>query len=217
MVRGTRRGYAEMRSGRAQSSKESPTPLPFALSVALILAVPGPTNTLLSASGGTKDLRHAAELIAAEVVAYLTAIAVLRVAGHWATALLPGLAPLLQASIAAYLLVLAWQLWKSGTVAAAAESPVGPRQVFLVTLTNPKALVFAYGIFPAALDGLVVAGHALVFALITAAVATTWILIGIMLRRGLLSRGAAHLVPRIAAVVILVFATGAAGSALAML
>ena len=192
-------------------------PLPFALSVALILAVPGPTNTLLSASGGTKDLRHAASLIAAEVVAYLTAIAVLRVAGGWATAHIPGFGPVLQASIAAYLLMLAWQLWKSGTVAAAAESPVGPRQVFLVTLTNPKALLFAYGIFPAALDGLNAAEHALVFALTTAAVATAWILLGMTLRRGLLSRGAAHLVPRIAAAVILVFATGAAGSALAML
>jgi threonine/homoserine/homoserine lactone efflux protein len=192
-------------------------PLPFALSVALILAVPGPTNTLLSASGGTKDLRHAASLIAAEVLAYLTAIAVLRVAGGWATAVVPGLAPLLQASIAAYLLVLAWQLWKSGTVAAAAESPVGVREIFLVTLANPKALVFAYGIFPAVLDGMVVAQHALVFALTTAAVATAWILIGMTLRRGLLTRGAVHFVPRIAATVILVFATGAAGAALAML
>jgi threonine/homoserine/homoserine lactone efflux protein len=192
-------------------------PLPFALSVALILAVPGPTNALLSASGGTKDLRHAAALIAAEVVAYLTAIAVLRVAGGWAIALLPGLGPLLQASVAAYLLVLAWQLWKSGTVAAAAESPVGPREIFLVTLMNPKALLFAYGIFPATLDGMVAAQHALVFVLTTATVATAWILIGMTLRRGLLSRGAAHLVPRIAAVVILVFATGAAGAALAML
>lgn len=191
--------------------------LPFALSVALILAVPGPTNALLSASGGTKDLRHAAALIVAEVVAYLTAIAVLRAAGGWAIAVIPGLGPVLQASIAVYLLVVAWQLWKSGTVAAAAESPVGPREIFLVTLMNPKALLFAYGILPATLDGVIAAQHAVVFVLTTATVATAWILIGMTLRRGLLSRGAAHLVPRIAAVVILVFATGAAGAALAML
>jgi threonine/homoserine/homoserine lactone efflux protein len=191
--------------------------LPFALSVAMILAVPGPTNTLLTASAGTKGAGHAARLLAAEVCGYLVAITVLLTAGGWLVKANPIVGAALQACVSIYLLALAWRLWQSGTVVAAAESPVGARQVFLVTLTNPKALLFAYGIFPALPDAVTAAGHGLVFALTTMLVGSLWILFGAGLQQGLLSRGAAHLAPRIAAVAIAVFASGAAGSAIALL
>src|SRR6478752_3236474 len=57
-------------------------PVAFVLSVIALLAVPGPTNTLLATAGGLGGVRRAIALIPAEVAGYLLAIGVITVDPH---------------------------------------------------------------------------------------------------------------------------------------
>jgi threonine/homoserine/homoserine lactone efflux protein len=121
-------------------------PMSFALAVLFVLATPGPTNTLLATAAATSSLRNCLSLIPAEIAGYTISIGILLmfVRPFAETSFLATLA--LRTICAGYLIYLAWRLWHSHSQPSA--EPIRFRNVFLTTLLNPKAIVFAFLIFP---------------------------------------------------------------------
>jgi threonine/homoserine/homoserine lactone efflux protein len=180
-------------------------PLLFALAVAAILGVPGPTNTLLAAAGAALGWRRGLAMIPAEAAGYLASICLLGFALGPVVAAVPALAAALRGAVVAYLALLAWRLWRQGPAAMAdARSPIGPRQLFVATLLNPKALVFAFGIIPFGRPG--VALYLAGFAVMAACAAAAWVGIGAAIGRVAGASGRT-LVPRIGAIAMGGFAT----------
>ena len=150
-------------------------PTLFVLTVLLILGTPGPTNTLLAAGGGTVGFRRALPLVPAEASGYLiTILTVGLVVGPVITSL-PALALGLRLAVGAYLVRLAAKLWQHGAVDLTV-APVTPRQVFLTTLLNPKALIFALGVIPFATANWWL--YLLCFLVLLVTVALGWIALG---------------------------------------
>ncbi|VWC70375.1 LysE family protein [Burkholderia lata] len=116
---------------------------------AIVLLVPGPTNTLLLSAGLKLNLRGACRLVAAEASGYVIAIAVwgfflwsLAIEYPW----IVGCVKLISSMFICYLAVKMW--FKGGDLGAADSAPLGFRGLFVATLMNPKALLFSSAIFP---------------------------------------------------------------------
>src|SRR3954470_13301360 len=121
-------------------------PVSFGVAVVALLAVPGPTNTLLFAAGATVGLRRAAHLLSAELLAYNAAIYALLAFFHQLSSSY-GLAQLAIRVVAAiYLFVLAVKLWRYQW--SVGNTPIAWPNVLVTTLMNPKAVVFAFLVFP---------------------------------------------------------------------
>ncbi len=60
--------------------------LSFVASPAVLLAIPGPTNALLAASGAFVGVRKSRRLVIAAIAGYLLAIFVLMQARRWSSA-----------------------------------------------------------------------------------------------------------------------------------
>src|SRR5919205_2164515 len=110
----------------------------FVAAVALMLAMPGPTNALLTASGATVGLRRSLGLIPAEIAGYLVTIGALMLAGGPLVTAAPVLGTAVRMLLAGYLAYLAWRLRRVGVPAAARnDAPVVRKDVFLTTWLNP--------------------------------------------------------------------------------
>jgi threonine/homoserine/homoserine lactone efflux protein len=120
----------------------------FLLATFLLLAVPGPTNTLLAAAGAARGIRACLPLTVAELAGYLTSVLVLTLVAGSVFDQWPGALTALKLGCAVYLLFVAWKLWRSGPDALASAAPVSTRDVFVATLLNPKGLVMAFTIMP---------------------------------------------------------------------
>ncbi len=183
----------------------------FTLAVLALLAVPGPTNTLLAAAGASGGFRESLPLIAAELAGYLLAILVLTLGLGGVVANNPALALGLKLAASLWLGWCAIGLWRqAGEGFAAIDRPVSFRRVFITTLLNPKALIFALVILPPGSGAALAA-----FATLVVLVATGWIGLGTALAR---SAGALMTPPRLwrgAALVLAAFATLLAGTAIA--
>lgn len=121
-------------------------PFLFLAAVLALLAVPGPTNTLLAASGATVGLARSLRLIPAELAAYALSIGALIAALGPLMARYPLLSAAAQLGVAAYLLAAAVRFWSCG--ASGERGAVSVRRVFATTLINPKGLIFALAVFP---------------------------------------------------------------------
>ena len=114
---------------------------------ALILAMPGPTNTLLFSSSVARGFSRSLVLVAAELVAYLLAISC------WGFLLLKLLndqawiATTLKLGAAFYIAYLSLKIWKFEK-SLTPESSITSRHVFITTLLNPKAFLFASFVMP---------------------------------------------------------------------
>ncbi|MGC2854395.1 LysE family translocator [Novispirillum sp. DQ9] len=187
----------------------------FTAAALALLATPGPTNTLLAASGATAGMRSSLRLVPAEIAGYMVSITLLKVLlGPAADANL-ALTIGLKLAASAWLAVCAVRLWRqAGTGFSDSETPVTLRRVFVTTLSNPKALIFALVIVPpgglsAALPWL--AGLSGLIAL----TAVTWIALGATLARSAGTLVTPRRIWRASALALAAFATMAAGSALA--
>lgn len=122
----------------------------FVAGVAVILAMPGPTNTLLAAAGLRQGFRQSARLTLAELAGYLVSITVWgRFLGE-AAQVVPWLPGVVRAASSLYIAWLAWRMWRAATaVPSAAQQLIGMRTLFVATLLNPKGILFASAIFPA--------------------------------------------------------------------
>lgn len=179
-------------------------PLLFALAVLAILATPGPTNTLLATAGAASGLRRALLLIPAETTGYLIAISVIGLAFGPVVAASPLLALGLRLMVGLYLIHVAWKLWRGAGLPVAGAALVTPARIFITTLLNPKAIVFALGVVP--FGAPTWPGYLAAFAGLAAMVALGWIGFGALLERAAGAAGRPGLVPRIGAAVVSAFA-----------
>lgn len=117
--------------------------------VMTILLTPGPTNTLLASSGIQVGMRKSIQLIPAEAFGYIIAITFWGILIGKIAVYLPVLPQILKLFSAAYILYLAIKLWRTAEVTENLDQvSIRARELFLATLLNPKALLFASAIFP---------------------------------------------------------------------
>ncbi|ENW81136.1 hypothetical protein F909_02427 [Acinetobacter sp. ANC 3929] len=114
-----------------------------------ILLTPGPTNTLLASSGIQAGIKRSLKLIPAEVIGYFIAITtwgfLLESVSHY----VPWLPPLIKLLSATFIIYLAIKLWITSTRDLDLNQPlITSKALFVATLLNPKALLFASAIFP---------------------------------------------------------------------
>lgn len=190
-------------------------PFAFALAVLALLATPGPTNTLLAAAGASDGVRPALRLVSAELAGYLVSISLLLFLAGPAVAASPALATALKLAAGAWLAVSAVRLWReAGDGFAATPRPVTLRRVFVTTLLNPKALVFALVLIPPG-GPAAVAPWLAFFSGLVALVGSGWVVVGGLIARSGGRAVTPRRVSRTAALVLAAFATLLAGSAVA--
>lgn len=114
---------------------------------ALILAMPGPTNTLLFSSSLMRGFAASVPLIATELVAYGIAISAWGMLLQGLMAQHAWIALVLKLSAALYVAWLATKIWRFQS-SPAVQPAISRRQVFTTTLLNPKAFLFATFVMP---------------------------------------------------------------------
>ena len=154
----------------------------FVLAVFAVLAMPGPTNTLLATAGATGGWARSLILLPAELSAYLISITTISAVAAPLFAHSPVAASALKLACGLYLAYVAWSLWHFK--AKPHLSAVGCRRVFLTTLLNPKGLVFAVAIFPHWGHGALnfVFPYLTTFAILGPGIGCCWIAVGSVLR-----------------------------------
>ncbi|TKC88288.1 LysE family translocator [Trinickia terrae] len=180
----------------------------LALGSGIVLIMPGPTNTLLAAAGLRHGIRRAARLTGAELAGYLVSITVwgyclahLAVSMAW----LPMLVRIASSLYIAYLAVRMWRA--AGVFDSAAHGPIGTRTLFVATLLNPKAILFAGTIFPAAAFASWPAYFEAmsIFAALLIPIGLMWVAFGVELGRGRLKWLSPAHVQRGASIVLATF------------
>lgn len=142
----------------------------------VLLATPGPTNMLLWASGASVGVRQSLALLPGELVGYFSAIAVITIILGPVIAAVPILERLFALTAAIYICWLAVVLWRKPKQSSHDATTIRPQQVFLVTLLNPKAFIFAFTILPVRQEKL--PGHYLALAGCILLAGFCWIVFG---------------------------------------
>jgi threonine/homoserine/homoserine lactone efflux protein len=183
--------------------------LPFILAVLGLLATPGPTNTLMAASGAQQGFRRSLPLLFGELCGYFIAITVwIEVVGAIAIQQ-PWVAVLAKLVAVAFLLWSAWKLWKGAGRPQMDTAGITLNRVFLTTLLNPKGLIFAFAVFPpTSFAGRL--PYLGVFAALVVATAIGWIALGAMAARGSAGLLTGPRVERATALALLLFAVALA-------
>jgi threonine/homoserine/homoserine lactone efflux protein len=161
----------------------------FLVEVVGVLAMPGPTNSLLFVSGATRGLRAGLHLPVAEVTAYLITVSLLLFVIGPAVEGQSVVSQLLRVLCGIYLAYMAVFLWRSGQPAPDARHPITALRIFLTTLVNPKNLLFAFVIFPplnAGSDAMLFSF--LNFSVICIAAGSGWVLAGALIRSAAASK-----------------------------
>ncbi len=185
----------------------------FALTTAIILLTPGPTNTLLAAAGLGQGMRGALPLAAFELAGYLVAISVWGFFLTSAQQQYPWLGTSVRIASSCYLAFMAVKMWRAAQALSASEQRlIGPGDLFLATLLNPKGLVFASAIFPPhAFDDIQVYLAAIaLFACLLLPIGLIWIRFGAALASGRLTFMSPAKLQRAAALAIGVFSVSIA-------
>ncbi|MBB1093415.1 threonine transporter [Rhodopseudomonas palustris] len=177
----------------------------FVLTSLLILLTPGPTNTLLAASGAAMGVRKALWLPLAEALGYSIAIS-LFVAAAGALEEVPIALPLLKGVAAGWLLFSAVQLWTRPATPDRADQRGAFSRVCVTTMLNPKAMLVGTVIIPDVTIGQ--AQAVLSFVVLSSVAGAGWIVSGAALPAGLRRYSF-----KSAAVIIAAFSFAAAASA----
>jgi threonine/homoserine/homoserine lactone efflux protein len=181
----------------------------FSVAVLVVLATPGPTNTLLLTSGATIGVYRSLPLLVAELAGYNISISVIGLVIGPVISAAPSVQIVLRVGAGIYLLTIAAKLWRA--TLRGSDSAVSFRDVFITTLLNPKALLFALLIIPVTDPNGVV--FLVRFSAILIFVGSAWIVIGAIAGR-MIRREWSLLIPKIAAMSLSVFASVLIGSAL---
>ncbi|OTG83838.1 LysE family translocator [Acinetobacter sp. ANC 4648] len=185
--------------------------------VVTILLTPGPTNTLLASSGIQVGVRRSLALIPAEALGYFISITVWGVIIGTVSKQFPIIPTILKLFSAGYILFLALKLWRTATQAVNFDQPtIRPRELFVATLLNPKALLFASAIFPVFVWKSMAAytAHMLIFLLLIVPIAFFWTYIGSVLASNKVSWLNQCNMQRTASVVLISFSVPLSYSAL---
>jgi threonine/homoserine/homoserine lactone efflux protein len=172
----------------------------FVVTVLGILATPGPTNTLLAMSGAINGVRGSLCLVPAEVAGYAISVTLIGLM-FGAVASIPAIASTIRLLVAAYLVGLAVKLWRRN---APTENVVDirPRDVFVTTLLNPKAFIFAIAVIPfQRADAFT---HLAAFLVLVGAMGTAWLAVGGIV--GQSASGLKRLIPRVGSTLLVLFA-----------
>ncbi|MGE8645209.1 LysE family translocator [Acinetobacter vivianii] len=188
--------------------------------VITILLTPGPTNTLLASSGIQVGLRKSLLLIPAEAVGYIIAITAWGLLIGKVSATLPLLPTFLKLLSAAYIVFLAIKLWRTANQDVVLNQPtIRPKELLCATLLNPKALLFASAIFPAAAwkSQDIYMAHMSTFVGLILPIALFWISVGAMLATNKVNWLSQAKLQRTACIVLVSFAIPISYSALSNL
>jgi len=180
--------------------------LPFILAVLALLATPGPTNTLMAAAGAQRGVGRSLPLLAGELGGYLIAITTWMALAGTAAAAQPLVPVIAKFVAAAFLVWSAWKLWANAGHADLAQRGITLGRVFVTTLINPKALVFAFAIFPR-VSFLGPLPYLALFGALVVATAIGWMAMGTVAARSSAGLLTSSRVERITAVALAVFAT----------
>jgi threonine/homoserine/homoserine lactone efflux protein len=164
-----------------------------------LLALPGPTNTLLATSGAGVGFTRSLPLLAAELCGYLAAIALLRLFLGPFVVNSPMAGVILRTVVTVYILYLAALLWHSGSRKLRDGPVVTFGQVLPTTLLNPKAIIFAFLLLPLQAGPLELAPWLAVLALQIVTAGAAWLAVGAVLGRGARRSAHPHLVNRVGA------------------
>jgi threonine/homoserine/homoserine lactone efflux protein len=170
----------------------------FLLAVLTILGTPGPTNTLLATAGAAAGLRPSLHLLFAELSGYLISIGLIRAVLGPIFAAAPMIAIALKIVVAIYLVWVAIEVWRK-TLSVEQGRAVTFQRVFIATLLNPKALIFALAIFPR--EPLIPTAHLAIFVVSVGLCGFSWIAAGRTLGAATGEHGA-RIIPRVAAVAL---------------
>jgi threonine/homoserine/homoserine lactone efflux protein len=190
--------------------------LSFVVVAVALLVTPGPTNTLLATSGAASGFRKSLVLLLGEFLGYLIAIALLITVMGPIVARVPNFGFALRIVSGLYLLHVAWKLWGHTEEMLLGKGGVSLRHVFVTTLLNPKALIFAFAIIPFGSTGDIWKSAPWLAALspLIAIVGSCWIAAGTALQRGMGGRGSAHKCYQAGAIVLTLFAALICGTAI---
>lgn len=119
----------------------------FISAIIILLAVPGPTNTLLFLSGAERGFRKSLRLMIGESVGYLCTVVPLAVFAAPFFSSHPMAGSALKLVAATWVFFLAVKLWRRPKASAGAPS-VTLGGIFVTTLLNPKGLVIGLTIMP---------------------------------------------------------------------
>jgi threonine/homoserine/homoserine lactone efflux protein len=177
----------------------------FDLAVALLFAVPGPTNALIAVAGARRGARTVPSLVGAALVGFIVAVgALIGIAGPYISAQ-PALGLALRVLCALLLARSSWRLWRTAGASAAKRDATGPADVLATTLVNPKGLIFAFAIFPPLGDAAQTIEVFVRFGIVALVVMSLWGLAGAALGQGAAHRIGAAMVDRAGAVVLAAF------------
>jgi threonine/homoserine/homoserine lactone efflux protein len=166
------------------------------VALALLLS-PGPTNTLLMYSGAAAGIRRSLSLVAAELCGYSGSIALLVLGLGPIVRKYPIFGVSLRIVAAAYLVAVAVHLWTSRPISGRKSEPLEWRKVFIATLFNPKAVLFAFVVIPHLFDAPLKAAipYLLMLSALIVFAGALWILLGAILGpviERIAGRNAAH-------------------------
>ena len=117
--------------------------------VVTILLTPGPTNTLLASSGIQVGIRKSFALIPAEALGYFISISLWGLIIGTVSKQFPSIPVILKLFSAGYILFLALKLWRTANHDEDFnQASIRARELFVATLLNPKALLFAVAFLP---------------------------------------------------------------------
>lgn len=174
--------------------------LVFLAACVSLLIVPGPTNALMFAAGASAGVQRAIVLSLAVLAAYVLSICLARLVLEPVLAAHPALARLTRAGIGLYVLWLAFRLWSS-TMRRASGVAVGPGEVFLATLFNPKGFILAFVVLPQ--GGWEIWPYAVATAVVILAASATWGAMGATVAQ--LAGTGSRLAPRLSALALGLF------------
>ncbi|MBV8248548.1 MAG: LysE family transporter [Comamonas sp.] len=160
----------------------------FLLVIATILLTPGPTNTLLASSGISQGLRRSAPLLSFECLGYVCATSAWGLVLNTTMHDYPFVINLIKVVSGLYIAKLGLRLWYQARRDPLQELLVSvkPLELFIATLLNPKAVIFAMALFPVQ-TWLSVSNYAGVmgsFVLLVASIGGLWIVFGSVLMAG---------------------------------
>lgn len=147
----------------------------------LLLAVPGPTNTLLLRAGVLFGFRAAWRLAFVECLAYVLQVSLWGLALVYLASYSPWALKATQLAAAGYLLYVSYQLWqRKPGVGAPGKDRFSGLHFFWLTVMNPKGLLIVSFIAPIHAFTLLpdYAGFMVTLALVVVPVGSAWIVLG---------------------------------------
>lgn len=176
----------------------------FGTSAGLLLFMPGPTNAFMMASGAVSGWRKSLPLTLVALLGYSAATALLLSLGELAGIHGGEIMTIIKALAAAVLMLVAFKLWVNGKPGASTLRKPGAGNLFLLTLFNPKALIFSFGIMQPVRDFADLSVKSAVLGALVVLSAGCWIVAGAGTRK--LPAIPTHYITRTSSVVLTCFA-----------